>query len=64
MVGLDDMNIWRRTSRCESASCVEVAFGEHEVYVRNSRDPDRTLAFTTEEWIAFCAGVRAGELQG
>jgi hypothetical protein len=63
MVDLDDMNIWRRTSRCESSSCVEVAFGEREVYVRNSRDPHRTLAFTNEEWAAFCAGVQAGELR-
>jgi len=57
--------VWRRASGCESRACVEVAFGEGEVFLRNSRDPAGTaLTFTAEEWHAFCAGVEAGELRG
>jgi hypothetical protein len=57
--------VWQRVSRCESRECVEVAFAGDEVRVRNSREPDGpVVTFTTDEWAAFCAGVRAGELSG
>ncbi len=42
--------------------CVQVAFGENVVAVRNSNDPTKnTLTFTGEEWVAFIKGVKAGE---
>lgn len=56
---------WRRASKCESRACVEVAFGEGVVLLRNSTDPQGlALRFTTEEWQVFCAGVESGELRG
>jgi hypothetical protein len=50
------MNPFIRPGRCESAACVEVSIGD-EVTVRSSRDPDRTVVFTREEWEAFTAPI-------
>jgi hypothetical protein len=45
-----------------SGDCVEVAFTDGQVMVRDSKAPgDATLCFTPSEWRAFLAGVRAGE---
>jgi hypothetical protein len=53
---------FRKSSRCESAGCVEVAIGD-SIIVRNSEDPQRTVHFTKAEWRAFVAGVRIGEFE-
>ncbi len=43
-------------------NCVEVGFVTAEVLMRDSKDPDGpVLHFTTDEWNAFVAGVKAGE---
>ena len=44
-------------------TCVETAsVKQDEILVRNSRDPEGpVLAFTKAEWVAFIAGVKAGE---
>lgn len=64
------MEINRRTARWVKSSassgngtCVEAAsVKEDEVLVRNSRDPEGPIvAFTKAEWVAFLAGVKAGE---
>lgn len=53
---------WRRASRCESHSCVEVALSPEAVRVRSSRGPgDAVLTFGPAEWREFCAAVAAGE---
>ncbi|MGD9526261.1 DUF397 domain-containing protein [Pseudonocardia sp.] len=45
-----------------SGACVAVArTGGDRVSVRHSRDESLVLEFTTAEWNAFLAGVRAGE---
>ncbi|MFD7847699.1 DUF397 domain-containing protein [Nocardia sp. NPDC059764] len=42
--------------------CVEVAFHEDQIAVRDSKDRHSpTLWFTKSEWRAFTSGVRAGE---
>ncbi|WP_332873399.1 MULTISPECIES: DUF397 domain-containing protein [Nocardia] len=42
--------------------CVEVASGDGRIAVRDSKDPSGPMLwFTTSEWRAFLAGVRAGE---
>lgn len=51
---------FRKSVRCDTGSCVEVAIGD-EVKVRNSTKPDRTVVFTKEEWQTFVQGVRSGE---
>ena len=55
---------WRRSSRCGSTTCVEVAKVGDEYLVRDSKNPDAAaLSFTKEEWDAFVLGVNAGEFQ-
>jgi Domain of unknown function (DUF397) len=45
-----------------SGDCVEVAFADPEVIVRDSKAPDEaSLRFNAKEWTAFLAGVRDGE---
>jgi hypothetical protein len=55
---------WRRSTKCESAACVEVALSDGSVLVRHSRHPaGPVLQFSADEWQAFCAGVKGGEFQ-
>jgi len=55
---------WKKSSRCASATCVEVARIDDRYLIRDSKNPEAApLSFTTEEWSAFVAGVRAGEFR-
>ena len=41
---------------------VEVAVCDHEILVRNSKDPDGPcLRYDWDEWLSFLAGAKAGE---
>jgi hypothetical protein len=59
---------WRRSSRCSSGTCVEVATvgtarTVNEVRVRDSKDPHSPeLAFGTAAWHTFIEGVKNGDL--
>jgi hypothetical protein len=45
---------WRRSGRCTSNACAEVAYDGQYVYLRNSHDQcDMLLRFTLGEWKAF-----------
>jgi hypothetical protein len=56
---------WRKSSYSGTTggNCVEVAQNlPGAVAVRDSKDPDGPkLAFGPDEWLAFTAGVKAGE---
>jgi Domain of unknown function (DUF397) len=55
---------WRRSSRCGSESCVEVAgLPDGGVAVRDSKSAEAApvLVFTADEWAAFISGVKVGE---
>lgn len=52
---------WVRPARCESNACVETSFEYGSVFIRNSKDPRRTIVFDNEEWSAFLEAVKAGE---
>ena len=55
---------WKKSSRCASTTCVEVAKLDERYLIIDSKNPDAApLSFTTEEWNAFVAGVRAGEFR-
>lgn len=55
---------WRKSTRCGSNACVEVAKVDGEYLVRDSKNPDAAaLSFTEAEWTAFTAGVVAGEFR-
>jgi hypothetical protein len=53
---------WRKSAKSGVNGCVEVAFVDDGVAVRNSRDPaGPVLEFSLVEWQAFLLGVRKGE---
>ena len=53
---------WRKSSRSGSNGCVEIAFLDRQIAVRDSKDRSGpVLQFTHREWEAFLAGVRHGE---
>jgi Domain of unknown function (DUF397) len=53
---------WRKSSRCGSDGCVEVAISNNRVFVRNSKDRGSThLVFEAAEWRAFLAGAQNHE---
>jgi Domain of unknown function (DUF397) len=53
---------WYTSTLSGGNGCVEVALGDDRVAVRDSKDrTGPVLIFTTVEWKAFLAGVRAGE---
>lgn len=52
---------WRKSGRCESHTCVEVALWPAIALVRDSKEPDgEVLAFTAPAWAAFLGMVRSG----
>lgn len=53
---------WRRSGHCSAGSCVEVARMGEDFLIRDSKEPNgMPLRFTTAEWDAFVAGVKAGD---
>jgi hypothetical protein len=56
---------FRKSGRCGTSSCVEVAHFGGQVLVRDSKNPDQSaLTFTMEEWQAFRLGmVEDGEFR-
>jgi hypothetical protein len=67
--GLEEVRIvdessarWRKSSFSGMNGCVEVAFLDDTVAVRDSKDRQGpVLVFTPAEWAAFLKGVRSGE---
>ena len=53
---------WRKSSWSNANGCVEVAFVDGQVGVRDSKDRQGPmLIFTANEWEAFIGGARDGE---
>lgn len=53
---------WRKSSRCDSGSCIEVGLDTELVQVRDSKDPEGpVLTFNSGSWVEFVAGVKAEE---
>jgi Domain of unknown function (DUF397) len=53
---------WRKSSFCNSSSCVEVTGVESHILMRDSKVTNGpTLQFSLPEWHAFLNGVRDGE---
>jgi Domain of unknown function (DUF397) len=52
---------WRKSSRCDSATCAEVARTTDGVIVRSSMAKDIELPLTADVWRHFLAGVKHGE---
>ena len=61
-----DLNkaVWRKSTRSGpwTDNCVEVAFIDEAIVVRDSKNPaGGVLTFTPGEWGAFLAGAKDGE---
>lgn len=54
---------WHKSNRSNpSGNCVEVAFVDELIGVRDSKDPQGPkLVFTKAEWNAFIGGTKDGE---
>jgi hypothetical protein len=54
---------WRKSTKSgNNGGCVEVAFLDQDVAVRDTKDrAGPVLIFTNDEWSAFIDGVRRGE---
>jgi hypothetical protein len=53
---------WITSSASADVSCVAVAFTDHGVLVKHSKQADSPLIeYTYAEWEAFLTGVRLGE---
>jgi hypothetical protein len=54
--------VWRKSSFSGMNGCVEVAFVNDRIAIRDSKDQQGPiLVFTSVEWAAFLDGVRQGE---
>jgi Domain of unknown function (DUF397) len=54
--------VWRKSTFSGTNGCVEVAFVQGQVAVRDSKHRGGpVMVFTAHEWQAFLSGVRAGE---
>jgi hypothetical protein len=59
---MSDPLAWRKSTYSSNGTCVEIAFGNGSVFVRDSKNQERAvLEFTPAEWDAFLRGVYAGE---
>ena len=56
---------WRKSSSSVNNGCVEVAFVEDRVAVRDSKDRGNgpVLVFTAHEWETFLSGVHRREFE-
>jgi hypothetical protein len=53
---------WRKSSASANGDCVEVAFSDESILVRDSKqDFPYMLKFTSSGWRVFLSGIRAGE---
>jgi hypothetical protein len=56
------LTVWRKSTRCESGGCVEVAPVDGGMAMRDSKDPDSPiLRFAGAGWSDFIAAIRAGD---
>jgi hypothetical protein len=56
--------VWQKSTRSGPVSdnCVEIAFVDGAIAMRDSKHPDGpVLLFTAEEWDAFVEGAKDGE---
>ena len=55
---------WRRSRRCDSGACVEVATLDDAVALRDSKIVDGPiLVFSHDSWETFLSGVREGDFE-
>jgi hypothetical protein len=56
--------VWRKSTQSNANGCVEVAFVDRHVAMRDSKDQGGSvLVFTPTEWQAFIDGVHEREFE-
>jgi hypothetical protein len=56
--------VWVKSTRSNSNGCVEVAFVDGQIALRDSKNKDgAVLVFTPREWEAFIGGVTDGQFR-
>jgi Domain of unknown function (DUF397) len=57
----DALLTWRRSTKCDSGLCVEVALAADAALVRDGKRPEGPrLTFTRDSWQDFLAAVKTG----
>jgi hypothetical protein len=52
---------WTRSKSCSDNACVEVAWQDDRVLLRDAKNPERPfVAFSFGEWASFLNAIRAG----
>jgi transcriptional regulator with XRE-family HTH domain len=56
------LSVWRKSSKCATSECVEIAREQNTILLRDSKSPETpAFRYTMEEFRAFLEGVKAGE---
>jgi hypothetical protein len=63
LLGSESPQVWRKSTRCESGACVEVAITGEGVKMRDSKNPDGFLTFSRDAWSDFMDSINRGDLQ-
>lgn len=59
--GSRDELLWRKSKRCESGACVEVAADGNTVLVRNSANLGAAaITISRNRWVTFVAQIKDG----
>jgi uncharacterized protein DUF397 len=53
---------WHKSSRCDSGTCVEVAWLTEGVAVRDNTMPETQLSFDSTSWRHLVRELRGGQL--
>ena len=57
----DDREQYRRSTKCEGGSCLEVGAVEQNVHIRDSTRPAVELRISREDFAGFLDAVKRGE---
>ncbi len=56
------MKEFKKSSYCDKGKCcVEVAIEENMVFIKNSKNPNRIIQYSSQEWKDFIEGVKNNE---
>lgn len=53
---------WRKSSRCDSNACVEVAQSGSGFMIRDNTQPERHLTFDCVSWKGLLQAISTGQL--
>jgi len=54
---------WRKSSQCETNTCLEISRSNGHLQLRNSTQPAVTVSCTDREWQSFREALMRGEFE-